>query len=98
MNQPKKQKSLNLQATPESLKGVYSNNMQLQHTANEFVMDFIMLYGNHATLNARIITSPRHMKAVSIVISNAVKKYEETFGEIEAEKPSNVNIVPQAQA
>ncbi len=47
-----------IKATDEKLKGEYSNVMQILHSKEEFVMDFLNVFPPTGTLNSRIIVSP----------------------------------------
>jgi hypothetical protein len=76
-------------AFPNELKGgVYSNNMLVTHTKEEFVMDFLMVIPPAGAVTSRVIISPGHMKRIINALKINVKKYEEKFGPIqEAEEP-----------
>ena len=68
--------------------GVYANNMVVAHTREEFVMDYIYLFPGGGMVNARVITSPGHLKRIIRALSDNVRKYEAQFGEIrEAPEP-----------
>ncbi|MBM4395970.1 MAG: DUF3467 domain-containing protein [Deltaproteobacteria bacterium] len=66
----------------EVVGGVYSNNMVVAHTREEFVMDFIYLFPQQGIVNARVITSPGHMKRIIRALNENMRKYEAQFGEI----------------
>jgi hypothetical protein len=74
---------------PEQLQGgVYSNNMAVVHTREEFIMDYLMVAPPRGTVAARIIVSPGHMKRILNALQENIAKYEEKFGNIEvAEGP-----------
>jgi len=74
---------------PNELKGgVYSNNMFVTHTKEEFVMDFLMIVPPMGAVTSRVIISPGHMKRIINALQDNVKKYETKFGAIqEAEEP-----------
>ena len=76
------QKSINVQASPEMLKGVYANQAMLQHTGEEFVMDFFTIVPPTGSLSARIVLSPSHFKRLSRAMEENLKKYEEQYGTI----------------
>ncbi len=78
------QQQLQLKADDATLKGLYANAMQVQFSQDEFLLDFMNLFPPAATLNARIIVSPRHMKRMATVLANTVRQYEEAHGTIEA--------------
>lgn len=74
---------IQIKAQDEVLKGVYANNMQVGHTKEEFIFDFINLFPPQGMLTARIIMSPGHTKRVLKALAENVKKYESQFGKIE---------------
>ncbi|MBU0624932.1 DUF3467 domain-containing protein [Patescibacteria group bacterium] len=78
------QQQLQVKADDSTLRGAYANNMQVAHTKEEFIIDFMNLFPPVATLNARVIVSPGHMKRMLAVLTENVKHYEEAFGQIEA--------------
>jgi len=72
-------------AFPNELKGgVYSNNMLVAHTKEEFVMDFLMVIPPAGAVTSRVVISPGHMKRMINALMINVKKYEEKFGPIQA--------------
>ncbi len=85
------QKQMEIQVMfPDHLKGgVYSNNMSVAHTREEFVLDFLMVAPPAGSVTARIILSPGHVKRVVSVLAENLRKYEEAFGIIRAaEEPA----------
>ena len=69
---------------PQELQGGrYANNMNVTHTKEEFVMDFMMVVPPAGAITARVIVSPGHMKRISNAILDNIKKYEEKFGTLE---------------
>ncbi|HUT22082.1 MAG TPA: DUF3467 domain-containing protein [Candidatus Bipolaricaulota bacterium] len=86
--QPPKQ--IQIKAQDADLKGIFANAMQITHTREEFVLDFLNIFPPQGTLNARIITTPGHLKRIVLALQDNLKKYENTFGEIEiADMPKN---------
>ena len=68
--------------------GVYSNNMVVTHTKEEFILDFLMVAPPTGTVTARVIVSPGHMKRILAALQDNISKYENTFGTIQvAEEP-----------
>ena len=68
---------------PDSMApGVYANGMMVQHTADEFVMDFAMVVGGGGTVVSRVITSPAHLKRIAAALQDNLKKYETSYGPI----------------
>lgn len=73
-----------IKATDEKLKGEYANAMQVLHTKEEFVLDFLNIFPPTGTLMTRIIVSPSHMKRMLTALSENLKKYEGQFGDVQA--------------
>jgi hypothetical protein len=65
--------------------GQYSNIVLINHSENEFVLDFAYLQPTApmAKVRARIISSPRHTKRLLMALKSNVEKYEERFGTID---------------
>ena len=76
-------------AFPESLRGgVYSNNMVITHTREEFVLDFMMITPPMGSITARVILSPGHTKRMLSALKANLDKYESRFGKVtEASAP-----------
>ncbi len=74
---------------PENLRGgVYSNNMIITHTKEEFILDFMMIMPPVGSVTARVVTSPGHMKRMLSALMENLKKYESKFGKLaEAAEP-----------
>jgi hypothetical protein len=90
MNQPESSKQVQIKATDDKLKGEYSNAMQVLHTKEEFVVDFLSVFPPSGMLNARIIVSPGHFKRMAKAIQDNLERYEEKFGKIEeSDMPEN---------
>lgn len=73
---------------PELQGGVYSNNMVVSHTKEDFVLDFLMVAPPAGAVTARVIVSPGHMKRILAALQDNIAKYEKSFGTIQiAEEP-----------
>jgi hypothetical protein len=76
------------------LGGVYANLLLVTHSREEFILDFVGIFQGAGKLNARVITSPGHMKRIVRALEDNVRKYEAAFGKIvESEEPPKP-IVP----
>lgn len=73
-----------VKVSDEALKGVYSNMVQIGHTGEEFILDFMNLFPPQGQLVSRVIISPSHMKRIVAALQDNVKRYEEQFGAIQA--------------
>lgn len=70
------------------LPGVYSNQMMVRHTREEFVLDFLNLFPPQGVVNSRVIVSPGHLKRMIHALQDNLSRYETRFGPIiEAEIP-----------
>jgi hypothetical protein len=83
------QQNINVKITDEILKGAYANMMMVAHTREEFVLDFMNMFPPSGIVNARVITSPSHLKRIVAALADNIKKYEEQFGTIKEEAASN---------
>jgi len=62
--------------------GVYANSMVIQHSAQEFILDFALMTSGNGQVVSRVITSPGHMKQIAKAIEENLQKYEEMYGPI----------------
>jgi len=90
------QRQMQIKASDETLKGVYANTMQVFHTKQEFVLDFMNTFPPAGTLNARVIISPAHLKQIIAVLVENLNKYEGNFGKVEASEALSNTIGFQA--
>ncbi len=79
-----KQPELKIELTPEVASGLYSNLAVINHGAGEFFLDFIAVAPNlpQAKVQSRIIMTPENAKNLLYALSDNIRKYEATFGEI----------------
>ena len=85
-------KQIQVKISDEVLKGLYSNTMQVSHSEEEFIMDF--MYIDHptalGTVSAKVIVTPGHLKRMIDALQDNLSKYEQKFGSIsQAEQPSH---------
>jgi hypothetical protein len=81
-------KEIKINFPPQFQGGVYSNNMVVAHTKEEFILDFLMVAPPAGAVTARVIVSPGHMKRILAALQDNISKYEKTFGTIQiAEEP-----------
>jgi len=93
-NNSPRQASPQIKANDETLKGEYANAMQVMHTKEEFIMDFISNLPPVASLVSRVIVSPGQMKLIARALNENIKKYEEQFGNVtpSAEPKSSIGF------
>src|SRR5438477_12019387 len=76
---------LQVQIDEDIAQGVYSNLVLLNHTENEFVLDFAFIQPSNgrAKVRSRVISSPRHTKRLLQALQKNLERYEERFGTID---------------
>lgn len=76
---------LSVQLDEDIAQGVYANLVLLNHTENEFVLDFAFIQPNNgrAKVRSRVISSPRHTKRLLLALQKNLERYEERYGRIE---------------
>lgn len=69
---------------PESLEARYSNLVRIAHTPSEMVFDFgqILPGDKQALIKARILMTPISAKLLHRALTENLRKFEATFGEI----------------
>lgn len=88
-------KQMQIKISDEILKGSYANAMQVGHTKEEFLLDFMNLSPHQGVgiVNSRVIMSPGHLKRVIAALDDNLKKYEARFGKIEeADAPAELGF------
>ena len=85
MSDQPKPPPIQLQLDEATAQGVYTNLVMINHSENEFVLDFAYLQPSSpaAKVRSRIISSPRHTKRLLLALQKNVARYEERFGTIE---------------
>jgi hypothetical protein len=76
---------LAVQIDDDVAQGSYSNLVLLNHTENEFVLDFAFIQpaNGRAKVRSRVISSPRHTKRLLMALQKNLERYEERYGRIE---------------
>lgn len=71
---------------PEDIaEGTYANLAIISHSNAEFIVDFVRIMPGvpKGKVKTRIILTPQHTKRLLYALRDNVKKFENTFGEIE---------------
>ncbi len=84
---PDQPQQLQIKATDDVLRGTYANALQISHTKDEVIFDFLSIVPPQGQLVSRIITSPSHAKQIVAALSENLKKYEAQFGALTASEP-----------
>jgi hypothetical protein len=81
----KKGPKIHMQMDEEVAQGTYANLVLINHTENEFILDFAFLQPGaaRAKVTSRIISSPRHTKRLLKALQTNLEKYEQRFGVID---------------
>ena len=74
------QREVNVKISDETLRGCYANTLLVAHTAEEFVLDFILTLPPQAVCNARVIIHPGHLKRVIAALQQNLALYEAKHG------------------
>ena len=76
---------IQLEIDPVTANGVFVNSALVNHTETEFTLDLIYVQPQapKATVRARAITTPKHMKRLLAAIQDNLAKYEARFGAID---------------
>lgn len=86
---------------PEAVSaGIYANSMMVQHTREEFILDFAMIVGEAGTVVARVVTSPGHVKRIVAALEGNLAKYEASHGRVDTapEAPFQIGFQPATDA
>ncbi len=83
------QKRVQVRVDEATAPGVYSNMAMIHHNDAEFVLDFLYAQPQEprATVRARVITSPKHVKRLIRVLQDQLTHYEKVHGEVAIAKP-----------
>lgn len=94
MNEQNK-KQIQINATDEALAGKYANVLNIAHTREEFLLDFMLAVPPKGQLNSRVIVSPAHAKRMAAALAENIAKHEQQFGPInESNDPDTVYGFP----
>src|SRR3990172_7632977 len=76
---------LQIEIDPVTAQGVFVNMAMVNHNDTEFTLDLIYVQPQapKATVRARAITTPKHMKRLLLAIQENVARYEARFGQID---------------
>lgn len=78
-----RQAQIKINVPKEMIGGAYANNLMVQHSREEFIMDFMMIVPPAGTITSRVITSPGQMKRVAAALMENIEKYEKKYGAIQ---------------
>ena len=84
MSDSKQQQQINIELTEEVADGIYANLAVINHSASEFIVDFINIMPGvpKAKVKSRIILTPQHAKRLVRALNENVKRFESVHGVI----------------
>jgi Protein of unknown function (DUF3467) len=76
---------IQIEIDPATAVGAFVNMAMVNHTETEFTLDLVYVQPQtpRATVRARAITTPKHMKRLLLAIQDNLQKYEARFGVID---------------
>lgn len=93
---------INIELDEATAEGIYSNLAIINHSASEFVMDFVCIMPGapKAKVKSRIVLTPQHAKRLVKALGENIHRFEQAHGEIkDAEQPPiPLNFGPAGQA
>src|SRR5512141_2863095 len=74
-----------IEIDPVTANGTFVNMAMVNHTETEFTLDLVYVQPQapKATVRARAITTPKHMKRLLAAIQDNIQRYEARFGTID---------------
>ncbi len=93
---------INIELDETIAQGIYSNLAIINHSASEFVLDFVCIMPGvpKAKVKSRIVLTPQHAKRLVKALAENVHRFEVSHGEIKdtEQPPSPMNFGPTGQA
>ena len=76
---------MQIEIDPVTANGMFVNMAMVNHTETEFTLDLVYVQPQapKATVRARVITTPKHMKRLLAAIQDNLAKYEARFGVVD---------------
>ena len=89
-----KDQSINVEIDEKTAEGIYSNLAVINHSASEFVVDFvsIMPATPKAKVKSRVILTPEHAKKLVKALQNHIANFEAAHGEIKEYQQPTIPI------
>ncbi|HET9028432.1 MAG TPA: DUF3467 domain-containing protein [Trueperaceae bacterium] len=87
---------LKFEIDKETARGRPTNGAVIAHTPDEFLLDFVLVMpGQQPVVTARLVTSPRHAKALLRSLEDNIRRYEARFGAIAEPQARDDNALPR---
>ena len=90
-NMSEQEGQINIELDENTAEGIYSNLAIINHSASEFVLDFVCIMPGvpKAKVKSRIVLTPQHAKRLVKALAENVHRFEVAHGEIkDTEQPS----------
>ncbi len=101
-NKQPQQGQINIELDELTAEGFYSNLAIINHSASEFVLDFVCIMPGtpKAKVKSRIVLTPQHAKRLLKALGENIHRFESAHGEIkDTEQPAiPLNFGPTGQA
>ena len=95
-------RKINIEIDEKTSEGIYSNLAIINHSASEFVIDFISVMPGSVKnkVKSRIIITPQHAKKLRKALNDNIERFEQNFGSIkDYENPKfQLNFGPTGKA
>jgi hypothetical protein len=96
------QGQINIEIDEKIAEGIYSNLAIINHSASEFVLDFVSIMPGSpkAKVKSRIVLTPQHAKRFLKALNDNIHRFESSHGEIKdtEQPPIPLNFGPTGQA
>lgn len=79
---PSQPADIKVKIADDILKGCYANTLLVAHTAEEFVLDFILTLPPQPVCTARVLVHPGHLKRIIAALQQNLTRYEATHGTV----------------
>lgn len=101
-DQPGKDQKINIELDEKTAEGIYSNLAIINHSASEFIVDFIALMPGapKAKVKSRIILTPEHAKRLHNALGDNIQRFEQANGKINVQEQPQIplNFGPTGEA
>jgi hypothetical protein len=98
----KNAQQINIELDADVAQGIYSNLAIINHSASEFVVDFVSIMPGvpKSKVKSRIILTPQHAKRLLKALADNVNRFENAHGEIKdfEQPPIPMNFGPTGEA
>ncbi|KAB8152782.1 uncharacterized protein DUF3467 [Kordia periserrulae] len=95
-------KQINIELDEAIAEGTYSNLAIINHSATEFVVDFVNIMPGRpkAKVKSRIVLTPQHAKRLMKALGENIHRFEQAHGQIKEfeQAPIPMNFGPTGEA